>query len=166
MLLSHLPSKTSLPSQAFYQLCNYHHVNLDAADRPRLRRVVSGPVTTQDGHEADEGFRSGYLGVEVVLSFLAAGYRVRGTVRTQAQADAFLAKFPEHASNIEFTLVPSITEKGAFDEAVKGVDFIAHTASPVPSGVITVATFRLLQSRLNLTSLMHRMLRLSYYFPL
>ncbi|KAK4703920.1 hypothetical protein P7C70_g2296, partial [Phenoliferia sp. Uapishka_3] len=87
---------------------------------------------------------SGYLGTEVVLSFLSAGYRVRGTVRTTAQRDAFIAKFPEHEANIEFHLVPSLVEKGAFDEAVKGVDYVAHTASPVPFGLITDPEHQLL----------------------
>lgn len=78
---------------------------------------------------------SGYLGVEVALDFLRTTlYTVRGTVCLQSQADAFLAAYPEWKDSISFVLVPSFDAAGAFDEAVKGVEFVVHTASPVPLG--------------------------------
>ena len=100
-----------------------------------MRRTPLSPRTSS---HADDFLRRGYLGVAVVLAFLKAGHRVRGTTRTQAQADAFLAAYPAHAANIEFVVVPSIVVPHAFEEAVRGVDLIAHTASPVPRGEIVV----------------------------
>lgn len=37
---------------------------------------------------------------------------------------------PQHKDNVEFVIVEHLSNDGAFDEAVKGVDAIAHTASP------------------------------------
>ncbi|ORY92678.1 NAD-P-binding protein [Leucosporidium creatinivorum] len=73
---------------------------------------------------------SGFVGSATTLEFLQKGWRVRGTVRSQAKADAWLKKYPEHANNIEFVIVKELAEDGAFDEAIKGVDAVAHTASP------------------------------------
>ncbi len=39
-------------------------------------------------------------------------------------------KFAHHGDRFELVVVEDITKDGAFDEAVKGVDAIAHTASP------------------------------------
>lgn len=42
----------------------------------------------------------------------------------------------KYSHNLSFAIVPDIRTKGAFDEAVKGVDGVVHTASPfVLSGV-------------------------------
>ncbi|KAI5475819.1 ketoreductase [Pseudohyphozyma bogoriensis] len=73
---------------------------------------------------------SGFLGTECVLAFVDAGFSVRGTIRKQIQADQFFAKFPEHKEKVEFVIVGDIEREGAFDKAVKGVDVVAHTASP------------------------------------
>ncbi|KAM0756045.1 NAD-P-binding protein [Meredithblackwellia eburnea MCA 4105] len=74
---------------------------------------------------------SGFVGTETVLSFASAGFHVRGTVRKPAQADQFYAKFPQLKDDVEFVFVEELGKEGAFDEAVKGVSVIAHTASPV-----------------------------------
>ncbi|KAH9956974.1 hypothetical protein BC827DRAFT_1270549 [Russula dissimulans] len=56
---------------------------------------------------------NGYLATWVVKKYLEAQYSVRGT------GDLF-----------ELVVVDDMTKEGAFDKAVKGVDVIAHTASP------------------------------------
>ncbi|GAA6056229.1 hypothetical protein JCM3770_002098 [Rhodotorula araucariae] len=75
---------------------------------------------------------SGFVGTAVVLAFLEKGYRVRGTVRSQEKADKWekkhAAKFAE--GQIEWAIVEDIAAPGAFDEAIKGVTIVAHTASP------------------------------------
>lgn len=38
--------------------------------------------------------------------------------------------FPQYKSKFEYTIVEDIAIPHSFDESVKGVDFIAHTASP------------------------------------
>ncbi|POY74967.1 hypothetical protein BMF94_1943 [Rhodotorula taiwanensis] len=75
---------------------------------------------------------SGFVGTEVTLQFLQKGFRVRGTVRSQDKADAWEKK---HAGEfqkgqLEWSIVEDVAGKGAFDEAIKGVDIVAHTASP------------------------------------
>ena len=37
------------------------------------------------------------------------------------------------SSQLSFIVVPDITVPGAFDDAVKGVSYIVHIASPIPS---------------------------------
>ncbi|KAH7096848.1 hypothetical protein BKA62DRAFT_675564 [Auriculariales sp. MPI-PUGE-AT-0066] len=57
---------------------------------------------------------SSFTGVHAATALLARGYRVRGTVRSAAKA-----------------FVPDVAQPGAFDEAVLGVDAVAHLASPL-----------------------------------
>ncbi|KAK7013736.1 D-lactaldehyde dehydrogenase [Favolaschia claudopus] len=73
---------------------------------------------------------NGFLAVWVVRAFLENGYAVRGAVRS-ADKGVHLSKiFKDYGEKFEVVEVPDITKEGAFDEAVKGVDAIAHTASP------------------------------------
>ncbi|GAA5978146.1 hypothetical protein JCM11641_006638 [Rhodosporidiobolus odoratus] len=73
---------------------------------------------------------SGFLGAATALEFLKRGWHVRGTVRSQEKADAWLAKYPEYASQLSFAIVSDLAAPNAFDEAIKGVDAVAHIASP------------------------------------
>ncbi|RSH88685.1 methylglyoxal reductase (NADPH-dependent) gre2 [Saitozyma podzolica] len=73
---------------------------------------------------------SGFLGAHTALAFLEAGYRVRGTVRSKSKGE-YLVKLFAGKGEFDYVLVDDITREGAFDEAVKGVDAVAHTASPV-----------------------------------
>lgn len=76
---------------------------------------------------------NGAIASVIVHTFLEAGYIVRGTVRTQAKGEALKAYLPvELASRFEIAVVPDITAEGAFDEAVKDVDYFVHAASPLP----------------------------------
>lgn len=38
--------------------------------------------------------------------------------------------FPQYKDQFQYAIVQDIAASGAFDEAVKGCDIIAHTASP------------------------------------
>jgi len=73
---------------------------------------------------------NGYLAVWVVKKYLEAGYSVRGTVRSLSKSTFLTEKFSNYGDRFELVAVEDITKDGAFDEAVKGVDVIAHTASP------------------------------------
>lgn len=73
---------------------------------------------------------NGYLAVWTVKKYLEAGYSVRGTVRSLAKSAFLKEQFAEYGDRLELVAVEDITKDGAFDEAVKGVDVIAHTASP------------------------------------
>ncbi|KAM0750882.1 NAD-P-binding protein [Meredithblackwellia eburnea MCA 4105] len=73
---------------------------------------------------------TGFLGSEVALSFIENGFKVRGTARSQAKAQEWEARNPSAKGKIEWAIVKDIVTPGAFDEAIKGVTILAHTASP------------------------------------
>jgi len=73
---------------------------------------------------------NGYLATWVVKKYLEAGYSVRGTVRSLTKSAFLNDKFAQYGDQFELVVVEDITKDGAFDDAVKGVDAIAHTASP------------------------------------
>ncbi|KAJ3841294.1 D-lactaldehyde dehydrogenase [Lentinula raphanica] len=93
---------------------------------------------------------NGYIAAWIVRTLLEKGYRVRGTVRTEDKGRGLEKIFERFEQMFEFVVVPDITkvvnrvdicqyamlimiahQDNAFDDAVKGVDAIAHTASPV-----------------------------------
>ncbi|KAI6167371.1 hypothetical protein EDD17DRAFT_1468946 [Pisolithus thermaeus] len=77
---------------------------------------------------------NGYIAMWTIRDLLEHGYSVRGTVRS-AQKGRYIRKyFADYGEKLELVVVEDITKAGAFDEAVKGVDAVAHTASPVFSG--------------------------------
>jgi nucleoside-diphosphate-sugar epimerase len=73
---------------------------------------------------------SGFIATNIISAFLSAGYHVRGTVRSESKAQSIAAIFPQYKPQLSFVIVPDISAPGAFDEAVKGVDGVIHTASP------------------------------------
>lgn len=75
---------------------------------------------------------NGYIALWVVHTLLERGYFVRGTVRSEEKRSALLKLFKDSVleGNFEVVLVPDMIVSGAYDEAVKGMDGIAHIASP------------------------------------
>ncbi|PWY70849.1 NAD(P)-binding protein [Aspergillus sclerotioniger CBS 115572] len=74
---------------------------------------------------------SGFVASHIIATFLAAGYRVRGTVRSGSTAETVQSRFaPEHVERLSFAVVPDMAASGAFDKAVEGVTGVIHTASP------------------------------------
>ncbi|KAF9232841.1 hypothetical protein BU15DRAFT_67092 [Melanogaster broomeanus] len=63
-------------------------------------------------------------------SLLERGYSVRGTARSVAKGEHLKKTFASYGDKFEVVVVEDIAKDGAFDEAVKGVDAIEHTASP------------------------------------
>jgi len=88
---------------------------------------------------------SGFLASHICLQFLQRGFKVRGTVRDPAQSSWLLeGRFKTYANVGAFELVPvpHLGADGAYDEVVKGVAAIIHTAYvtnivPDPNHVIT-----------------------------
>jgi nucleoside-diphosphate-sugar epimerase len=74
---------------------------------------------------------NGYLATWVTKKYLEAGYSVRGAVRSLSKSAFLKDKFGHYGDRFELVVVEDITKDGAFDEAVRGVDAIAHTASPL-----------------------------------
>jgi Nucleoside-diphosphate-sugar epimerases len=73
---------------------------------------------------------SGFVAAHIVQVFLEAGYAVRGTVRSEATAEKVRRTYPKYADRLSFAIVPDMAQSNAFDEAVKDVDGIIHTATP------------------------------------
>ncbi|KAF7966124.1 hypothetical protein HWV62_39968 [Athelia sp. TMB] len=73
---------------------------------------------------------NGFVAIWVVRTLLENGYAVRGTVRSESKGGHLKEIFKEYGDKLEVIVVHDITADGAFDEAVKGVDAIEHTASP------------------------------------
>jgi nucleoside-diphosphate-sugar epimerase len=74
---------------------------------------------------------TGFLAAHVLDSVLAnpAKFRVRGTLRSMDKKEELLARLGSNASRVELVQVKA-TEKDDLSEAVKGVTYIAHVASP------------------------------------
>jgi len=71
---------------------------------------------------------SGFIAAHCLEQLLQKGYRVRGTVRSQAKADYIKKQYP--SADLEIAIVPDIAKENCFDEAIKGVTYFLHTASP------------------------------------
>ena len=79
---------------------------------------------------------TGHVGFRVVRQALEGGFSVRAAVRSEAKAEAVRSNYALKALNkddkLSFIVVPDLTSPGAFDEAVKDVQYIIHCASPLP----------------------------------
>jgi nucleoside-diphosphate-sugar epimerase len=66
---------------------------------------------------------------------LEAGYKVRVALRNVAGSEKIKAfkSIAPYESQIEYIIVPDITVPGAYDDAVKGVKYVVHVASPFAS---------------------------------
>ncbi|KAH9852114.1 NAD dependent epimerase/dehydratase [Lenzites betulinus] len=62
---------------------------------------------------------------KIIKTLLEHGFSVRGTVREAGKGDATKELFASYGDKFE------VVVDGVFDQAVKGVDAIVHTASPV-----------------------------------
>src|SRR4051794_23902353 len=82
---------------------------------------------------------TGLIGIKTIQLALQPGYTVRAAARSQVKAHAVLAtptvkSLVASGSKITFVIVPDILADNAYDEAVKGVKYILHVASPVIKG--------------------------------
>ncbi|KAJ7092988.1 NAD-P-binding protein [Mycena belliarum] len=73
---------------------------------------------------------NGFLATYTALAFLEAGYTVRGSARTAEKVHSWIEHFPAHKAAYQGVVVGDLAAPGAFDDAVKGCDIIAHVASP------------------------------------
>ncbi|TQS34240.1 hypothetical protein Golomagni_05384, partial [Golovinomyces magnicellulatus] len=79
---------------------------------------------------------TGMIGFRTLVGLLKDGYTVRAAVRTQESFDR-ITKLPSlqpYLNQLSSVIVPDITVSEAYDEAVKGVKFVVHVASPIPGG--------------------------------
>ncbi|GAA5864785.1 hypothetical protein JCM1840_004901 [Sporobolomyces johnsonii] len=71
---------------------------------------------------------SGFLAAHIAQQLINRGFRVRGTVRS-AEKGEYLTNLVK-SDKWSYVIVEDVEQEGAFDEAVKGVDAVLHTASP------------------------------------
>lgn len=64
----------------------------------------------------------------LVKTLLEQGYPVRGTVRSKEKGEYLKNFFKDSKVPFEYVIVKDIAEPNAFDEAVKDVVGVAHTA--------------------------------------
>lgn len=74
---------------------------------------------------------TGFLGFKVLREALKAGYHVRAAVRSTAKAEKVRRQSSALEDQLSFVVVPDFVAKGAFDEAVQGVRYVIHVASPM-----------------------------------
>jgi nucleoside-diphosphate-sugar epimerase len=82
---------------------------------------------------------TGHLGFKTLLDTLQAGYRVRAAVRSSSKKDIILSNpafkaLKADPDQLSFVEVADLAVPGAYDTAVKDVDFIIHIASPITTG--------------------------------
>lgn len=80
---------------------------------------------------------SGFIAQHVILELLAAGYRVRGTLRNLHRADEVRTVLTNHGAVLDrarFELVAAdLTSDRGWPEAVRGARYVLHVASPLPT---------------------------------
>ncbi|KAJ5633380.1 cinnamoyl-CoA reductase [Penicillium lividum] len=73
---------------------------------------------------------TGFIGSHITAAFLENGYLVRVAVRSLAAGHHVFNTHSDYTDRLSLCIVPDITIHGAFDNAVRGVDGIIHSASP------------------------------------
>lgn len=87
--------------------------------------MSSSPITFITG-------ATGFIGSHVVKNALAAGTRVRLSVRKEEQIQTLEQLFSAEPNQLEFVVIPDISDPGAFRGELEGVEHVLHIASPMP----------------------------------
>ena len=78
---------------------------------------------------------TGHIGFRVLVEALRAGYFVRAAIRSEGKAKELLAapsiKALAPGEKLSFVVVPDILAEGAYDEALQGITYVVHLASPL-----------------------------------
>jgi nucleoside-diphosphate-sugar epimerase len=74
---------------------------------------------------------TGFIGAQVTLRTLEAGSPVRLVIRREDQSHKLRKIFSKFVDKISFVVIPDITIPKSFDEALRGVEYIIHVASPL-----------------------------------
>ena len=75
---------------------------------------------------------TGFIGAQVAEATLKAGYRVRLSVRKPEQEKVLQARYADFANDVETRIVPDLSNVESFSNALEGVDYVFHIASPMP----------------------------------
>ena len=87
--------------------------------------MSSSPVTFITG-------ATGFIGSHVVKNALASGTRVRLSVRKEEQTQTLKQLFSAEPSQLEFVVIPDISNPEAFKGKLDDVEHVLHLASPMP----------------------------------
>lgn len=75
---------------------------------------------------------TGFIGSHVVKTTLAAGYRVRLSVRKEEQIASLQQLFQSSSARLETVVIPDMSKKEAFEGKLDDVHYVFHLASPMP----------------------------------
>ncbi|GKT46139.1 putative uncharacterized protein YbcY [Colletotrichum spaethianum] len=75
---------------------------------------------------------TGFIGCHAASQALEAGYHVRLSVRKESQISGLKEIFSEYKAKLDFVVVPDLTKSESFTEALQGVEYVFHIASPMP----------------------------------
>lgn len=76
---------------------------------------------------------SGFIAKHCAVAFLEAGYRVRGTVRSQEKADEVRRTLAAHGDSARLEFVEAdLLSDGGWETATRDCAVVAHLASPFP----------------------------------
>lgn len=77
---------------------------------------------------------SGFVAIHTIVQLLEQGYQVRGTIRSlskESEVRATIAKYVQAIDRLEF-LPADLEQDAGWDEAMKGIEYVLHVASPFP----------------------------------
>jgi uncharacterized protein YbjT (DUF2867 family) len=76
---------------------------------------------------------TGHIGFRTLVLALEAGYHARITSRSMQSLEKIkkASSVQKYLSDIEYFAVPDITDAASYDEAMKGVEYVLHIASPI-----------------------------------
>ncbi|MEN9561930.1 MAG: hypothetical protein RIR73_174, partial [Chloroflexota bacterium] len=77
---------------------------------------------------------SSFVGIHTILQLLEQGYSVRGTIRSlskETEVREAVTKYGQPNDRLEFKAADLEQDTG-WDEAMNGVDYVLHVASPFP----------------------------------
>ncbi|KAF2402646.1 NAD(P)-binding protein [Trichodelitschia bisporula] len=74
---------------------------------------------------------NGFIAGHIIDQFLAAGYTVRGTVRSPSSGSKVRELHAKYGDKLEIAIVPDLTKVESYENALQDVVGIMHTASPV-----------------------------------
>jgi nucleoside-diphosphate-sugar epimerase len=75
---------------------------------------------------------TGFIGAQVAALALRTGYKVKLSVRREAQIDTLRRGLGDVSGDLDFVVITDYTKENAFDTALQGVDHVIHLASPLP----------------------------------
>ncbi|KAL8839133.1 MAG: hypothetical protein Q9205_004332 [Flavoplaca limonia] len=77
---------------------------------------------------------TGFVGYACLVRALDQGYRVRLAIRNESSIEKIKTapSCQPHLGSIDFVIVKDMSGETAFDDAVQGVSYVIHLASPTP----------------------------------